>query len=108
MKKIQSKKILLNDFCVRLFIKYKDKYCSDIRIWKLPKNNNLFSMFNNKNLFWAVSGDESKTLQGWFSKDGDLLSVLSKKIEKCENEEDLKKLCLNFENIIRNGIPLDI
>jgi len=101
-------RIIFDDFCVRLFVKYKGNYCSDIRIWKLPKSNNLFSMFNTKNLFWAVCDDVAKALHGWFYKEGDLLNTLAHKIEKCSNEDDLKRLCLNLENIVAKGMPLDI
>ncbi len=101
-------RITLDDSCVRLFVKYKGKYCSDIRIWKLPKSNNLFSMFNSKNLFWAVCNDAAITLHGWFDKKGNLLTILANKIERCSNEEDLKRFCLNLENIITEGMPLDI
>ena len=101
-------RITLDDSCIRLFVRYKGKHCSKIRIWRLPKYNNLFSMFNMKNLFWAVCGDASKFLQGWFYKDGDLLRVLANKIERCSNEEDLRRFCLNLENIIAKGIALDI
>ncbi len=101
-------RIIFDDFCVRLFVKYKGSYCSEIRIWKLPKSNNLFSMFNSKNLFWAVCDDAAKFLQGWFYEEGDLLYTLARKIEKCSNEDELKRLCFNFENIIAKGMPLDI
>jgi hypothetical protein len=65
-------------------------------------------MFNSSNLFWAVCDDAAKVLQGWFYKDGDIISVLANKIEKCSNKEDLKRFCLNLESIIKKGTPLDI
>jgi hypothetical protein len=87
-------RITLDDCCIRLFVRYKGKYCSDIRIWKLPKSNNLFSMFKSKNLFWAVCEDASQYFQGWFYKEGDLLTTLANKIEKCSNEGELKDFVL--------------
>jgi|WetSurMetagenome_2_1015567.scaffolds.fasta_scaffold671755_2 hypothetical protein len=101
-------RIILDDCYVRLFVKYSGKYCSEIRIWKLPKSHIFLSMFNPKNIFWAVYSDEAKSLHGWFYKDGDLISTLAHKIEKCANEKDLKRLCLNLENIITKGTPIDI
>lgn len=101
-------KIILDDCYIRLFVKYKDRYCSEIRIWKLPKSHTFLSMFNTKNIFWAIYNNEAKALHGWFSKDGDFLSTLAHKLEKCANEKDLKRLCLNLENIITKGMPLDI
>jgi len=101
-------RIILDDYYVRLFVKYNGSYCSEIRIWKLPKFHKLLSMFNPKNIFWAIYNDEAKFLHGWFYKDGNLLNTLAYKIERCDNEKDLKRLCLNLENIITKGIPLDI
>ena len=93
-------RIILDDCYIRLFVKYKGVYCSEIRIWKLPKSHILLSMFNPKNIFWAVYDDTAKMLQGWFFKEGDFLTTLAQKIEMCSNENDLKRLCLNLENII--------
>lgn len=101
-------RIILDDYYIRLFVKYKGRYCSEVRIWKLPKSHTFLSMFNAKNIFWAVYNDEAKTLHGWFYKEGNLLSALAHKIEKCDNEKDLKRLCLNLENITNKGMPLDI
>ncbi|HOW60550.1 MAG TPA: hypothetical protein P5548_01490 [Candidatus Moranbacteria bacterium] len=101
-------RIIFDDFCVRLFLKYKGNYCSDVRIWKLSKSNILFGMFNSKNLYWAVCDEAANSLHGWFYKEGDLLKSLAHRIEQCSNENELKRLCLNLENIIEKGIPLDI
>jgi len=101
-------KIILDDYYIRLFVKYKGRDCSEIRIWKLPKSHTFLSMFNTKNIFWAVYKDDAKSLHGWFYKEGDLLSTLTHKIENCNNEKDLKRLCLNLENILKRGMPLDI
>ena len=106
--KFGQARIILDDACVRLFVRYKGNYCSDIRIWKLPKNNNLFAMFRSKNLFWAVSDNTAKTLQGWFYKDGDLLKTLANKIAQCSNEKELKRFCFDLENIFTNGLPFTI
>ena len=101
-------RIILDDCYIRLFVKYKGVYCSEIRIWKLPKSHIFLSMFNPKNIFWAVYGDMAKMLHGWFSKEGNLITALAHKIELCSDEKDLKRLCLNLENIISKGMPLDI
>lgn len=106
--KSNQARITLDDFSVRLFVKYKGNHCSDIRIWKLSKSNILFGMFNSKNLFWAVCDEAAISIHGWFCKEGDLLNVIAHKIEKCSNESELKRLCLNLENIVEKGIPLDI
>lgn len=101
-------KIILDDCYIRLFVKYKGVYCSEIRIWKLPKSHIFLSMFNPKNIFWAIYNDEAKVLHGWFNKEGDLSNTLAHKIEQCANEKGLKKMCINLENIITKGVPLDI
>ena len=62
-------------------------------------------MFNVKNLIWAIYNDDAKYIHGWFSRDGDILEVLTRKIEKCNNYNDLKELLIKLENII-NGISL--
>jgi len=56
-------------------------------------------MFKSKNLFWAVSDDTAKTLQGWFYGDGDLLNTLAHKIARCSNEAELKRFCFDLENV---------
>lgn len=66
------------------------------------------SMFNTKNIFWAIYNNQAKIIQGWFHKDGDLLTAMSKKIELCSNEKDLNNLCRNLENILSGGIPQDM
>ena len=82
MGKIESIKhgqarIILDDYYIRLFVKYKGVYCSEIRIWKLTKSHTFLNMFNSKNIFWAVYNDQAKCLHGWFYKGGDLLSTLA-------------------------------
>jgi len=113
MAKITSLKpgyaeIDFSDFYLRIFIKRSGSYYSEIRIWKLPKNHRLIGMFNLKNLIWAIYGDDVKRLQGWFFRDNpDLLKVITSKIEQCNNEEDLKRALITFEQVAKGEIPLD-
>jgi hypothetical protein len=98
--KLDQARIVLDDCSIRLIVKYKGVYCSEIKIWKLPKSGNLLSFLNNKNLYWAVYGETAKFLQGWYYQD-DLMKLLSQKVERCANEADLKRLCLDLENILK-------
>ena len=110
IKSIQGNqaRIIFKDFCIRLFVKYKGNYCSDIRIWKLPKSSVLLGMFNSNNLFWSVCDEDAISIHGWFYKEGILIDVLANRIARCSDENELKRFCLNLESIIEKGIPLDI
>lgn len=98
--------IVLDDGLVRIFVKYNNGICSEIRVWKLPLKRSIFSMFNVKNLIWAVYNNDAKYIHGWFAKEGDFLEVLSRKIEKCNNYGNLKDLLIKIENIVKGILPL--
>lgn len=97
--------IALDDELIRLFTKYRNGICSEIRIWKLPLKRSFWSMLNFKNLIWAIYNDDAKYIHGWFAKEGDFLEVLARKIEKCNNYEELKKLLIQIENITKGILP---
>jgi len=59
--------IEFSDFCIRLFVKYQGPYCVEIRVWKLPPGGSFLSMFNIKNLVWAIYDDAAKMIHGWFT-----------------------------------------
>lgn len=62
-------------------------------------------MFNLKNLVWAFYGDDAKYIHGWFAKEGNFLEVFAKKIEQCNNYEELKELLIKIENILKGDLP---
>ncbi len=97
--KLNQAQIALEDCRVRLSVKYKGVYCSEIKIWKLPESGNLLNLLKIKKTYWAAYGDSAKFLQGWLYQD-DLMKILASKIEKCSNESDLKALCLDLNRII--------
>ena len=97
--------IALDDRLIRLFIKYRNGICSEIRIWKLPLKRSFWSMFNLKNLIWAIYNDDAKYIHGWFAKEGDFLEVLAREIEKCNNYDEFKKLLIKMENITKGIFP---
>ena len=97
--------IILDDGLIRLFVKYHKGICSEIRIWKLPSKRSFWSMFNLKNLIWAIYNDEAKYIHGWFAKEGNFLEVLAEKVEKCNNYEEVRKLLIEIENIMKGILP---
>ena len=103
--KLGKADIILDDVLIRLFIKYHNGICSEIRVWKLPLKRSFWSMFNTKNLVWAIYGDTTKFIHGWFANEGDFLKVLTDKIVKCNNFTELKELLLDLENLVNNGVP---
>ena len=107
IKRLSSKQAIINfsDFDIRIFIKYKGPYCSEIRIWKLPPKSNFLSMFNTKNLLWAIYNQDAKFLHGWFSEEGNLLEAITNNVAKCKNFDELKNLLIQFEKIIKGEIP---
>jgi hypothetical protein len=98
--------INFSDFCLRIFTKRKGLYYNEIRIWKLPIKHRLLAMLNIKNLIWAIYNDDVKILQGWLHQDNqDFLKAITSRLEKCNDYEDLKKTLINFEEVIKGGIP---
>jgi len=97
--------IVLDDGLIKIFVKRHNGICSEIKIWRLPLKRSFWSMFNLKNLIWAVYNDDAKFIHGWFAREGDFLVVLAKEIEKCNNYEELKKLLIKIENIAKGIIP---
>ena len=45
--------ILLDDGLIRLFVKFRNGICSEIRVWKLPMKRSFWGMFRLNNLIWA-------------------------------------------------------
>ena len=98
--KKNSAEINFQDFCLRIFAKSKGNYFDELRIWKLPKKHKVLSMFNQKNLIWAIYGDDVKKLQGWFFRDNPMfLGAIAAKIETCNSYEELQTVLVNFEKI---------
>jgi hypothetical protein len=63
-------------------------------------------MLNFKNLVWAIYKEDAMFLQGWlFSKECNLLQVLTDKLVKCKNFEELRELLFDFERMIKGEIP---
>lgn len=108
IKRLSSKQAIINfpDFDIRIFVKYRGAYCSAIRIWKLPPQSNFMSMFNTRNLIWAIYNRDATALHGWFNKEPNLLKALADKIVQCKNFDELKELLINFERILSGEIPL--
>lgn len=107
IKRLSPRQAIINfsDFDVRIFTKYKGVYCSEIRIWKLPPKSTFLSMFNTKNLIWAVYGKDATALHGWFNKESNLLKAIVDKVVQCKNFEELKELLIDFERIISGEVP---
>ena len=108
IKHLSSKQAIINllDFDVRIFVKYRGVYCSAIRIWKLPTHSSFISMFNTKNLVWAIYNNDAKFLQGWFYKEEpNLLKALADKVVQCKNYVEFKNLLIDFEKIIKGEFP---
>lgn len=99
--------INFNDFDIRVFVKYRNGLANQVRIWKLPPNSKFWHMFNSKNLIWFISEQKAKYLHGWFSEEGNLLEILTKKIANCKNFEEFTNLLLDFERTIEKGIALN-
>jgi hypothetical protein len=97
--------IALDDVLIRLFVKFQDGICSEIRVWKLPLKGSFWSMFRLKNLIWAIYRNDAKYIHGWFTREGNLLEVLAATIERCNNYEELKNVLNEIENIIKGTMP---
>jgi hypothetical protein len=100
--------IEFSDFCVRVFAKYRGSYCSEIRVWKLPPGGGFLSMFNTKNLVWAMYGDTTKAIHGWFTpppvtQPNDKrhwLQVFSDGIAGCKNYDEVKEFLADIEGML--------
>ena len=100
--------IEFSDFCIRLFVKYRGSYCSEIRVWKLPPGGGFLSMFNTKNLVWAMYGDATKAIHGWFTpppvtQPNDKrhwLQVFADKIADCKNYDEIKEFLTDVEGML--------
>jgi hypothetical protein len=97
--------IALDDGLIRLFVKFQDGICSEIRVWKLPLKGGFWGMFRLKNLIWAIYRNDAKYIHGWFAREGNFLEVLSTKIERCNNYDELKNALIEMENIIKGTMP---
>jgi hypothetical protein len=97
--------IALDDGLIRLFVKFQDGICSEIRVWKLPLKGSFWSMFRPKNLIWAIYRNNAKYIHGWFAKEGNFLEVLTAKIERCNNYDELKNVLIEIENITKGIMP---
>ncbi len=62
-------------------------------------------MFRLKNLIWAIYENKAQTIHGWYAKEGNLLEVLTAKIGKCNNIDELKNVLIEIENIINGILP---
>jgi hypothetical protein len=98
-------RIILDDAQIRIFIKKRNNFAKEIRIWRLSKKHPFLSMFNSHNLMWAVYGDVASAIHGWFAKDGDLLAVMTEKIGKLSNTKELKRFLIEVEKICNGEIP---
>lgn len=100
--------IEFSDFCIRVFSKYRGAYCSEIRVWKLPPGGSFISMFNTKNLVWAIYDDVAKMTHGWFTpppvtQPNDKrywLQVFADKIADCKNYDEIKVLLTDIEGML--------
>jgi len=107
---INKKRVTIefSDFCIRLFVEYRGSYCSGIRVWKLPPGGNFLSMFNTKNLVWAIYNDAAKIIHGFFTpppvtqSNGKRhwLKVLADKIADCKNYDEVKGFLVDVEGIL--------
>ena len=104
---LSSRQAIINfpDCDTRIFVKYRGRYCSAVRVWKLPPRSSFLSMFNSNRLIWAVYGDDAKRLHGWFHSDGDLMKTLASKIGQCKDCEELERVLIDCERIMRGGHP---
>ncbi|OHB66440.1 MAG: hypothetical protein A2Y77_03820 [Planctomycetes bacterium RBG_13_62_9] len=107
IQRLSPRQAIINfpDFDIRIFVKYRGRYCSAIRIWKLPPRSTFLSMMRSDRLIWAVYGDDAKRLHGWFHSDGDLMKTLASKIGQCKDYEELKGVLIDCERIMRGGYP---
>lgn len=107
IKRLSPRQAIINFpyFDIRIFTKYKGVYCSEIRIWKLPPKSTFLSMFNTKNLIWAIYNQDAMTLHGWFNKEHIVLKAIVDKIIQCKDFKEIKKLLIDFEKIINGQIP---
>lgn len=102
--------IEFSDFCIRVFYKYQGAYCSEIRVWKLPPGGSFLSMFNTKNLVWAIYDDAAKMTHGWFTPPPITQSndkrhwfqVFADKIADCKNYDEIKEFLSDVEGML-NG-----
>lgn len=110
IKSINEKRatIEFSDFCIRLFVKYQGPYCSEIRVWKLPPSGSFLSMFNIKNLVWAVYDDKARMVHGWFTplpviSPNDKrywLKVFADSIADCKNFDEIKEFLIDVEGML--------
>lgn len=95
--------IEFSNFCIRVFTKYEGPYCTEIRIWKLPSRGSFWSMFNTKNLVWAIYGDQAKVVHGWFAqRSQNWLQELAQGIARVEDYDGIKEFLISVEGVI-NG-----
>lgn len=95
--------IEFSNFCIRVFTKYEGPYCTEIRVWKLPPGGSFWSMFNTKNLVWAIYGDQAKVVHGWFAqKSQNWLQGLAQGVARCEDYDGVKEFLISVEGVI-NG-----
>jgi len=82
-----------DDGKISVHFDYKNGKYTGIRMWKLWQ-------YIPIKLFWSMPMEETRALQGWFFKEGDLMEILCGQMIKKNNFKELEEYLTELEKII--------
>ena len=88
---------LNNGYRVMIFFDYKDGKYLGIRLWKIIG----FIPIPIK-LVWSMSMQETRALQGWFWKEGDLMEIICKNIAEKNSFHEMQAYLIKLEEILEH------
>jgi len=80
---------------IMIFFDYKDGKYLGIRLWRI-----IGFMRIPVKLIWSMSMQETRMLQGWFSKDGDLMELICKNIAEKNKFQEMKAYLIHLEETL--------
>ena len=81
---------------IMIFFDYRDGKYLGIRLWKIIG----FIPIPIK-LIWSMPMQETRALQGWFWKDGDLMELICKNIISKSSLQELKAYLIQLEETLK-------